>query len=75
MQELGMNIHAISRDRDFYSATNVRTLLQRHVRVIIGVPWTSLQAQQVLKKHKHKLETPKRSVPYHGSLLRHIMVP
>ncbi len=75
MEELGMDIHAIALDRGFYSATNVRDILQRHVRVIIGVPWTSLQAQHILKKNKHKLDTPKRSVHYHGMMLRHIMVP
>jgi len=75
MEDLGMKIHAISLDRGFYSATNVRDILQRHVRVIIGVPWTSLQAQNVLKNNKHKLDTPKRSVHYHGIMLRHIIVP
>ena len=75
MEDLGMKIHAISLDRGFYSATNVRDILQRHVRVIIGVPWTSLQAQNVLKNNKQKLDTPKRSVHYHGIMLRHIIVP
>ncbi len=75
MEDLGMEIHAISLDRGFYSATNLRDILQRNVRVIIGVPWTSLQAQNVLKNNKQKLDTPKRSVHHNGIMLRHIMVP
>ncbi len=70
-----MEIHAISRDRGFYSATNLRDILQRHVRVIIGVPWTSSQAQNILKKNKQKLDTPKRRGHHHGIMLRHLMVP
>lgn len=75
MENLGMNIHAVSLDRGFYSATNLRHILQHNFHVIIGAPWTSLQSQNVLKNHKHKLNTPKRSVHYHGTMLRHIMIP
>lgn len=75
MEDLGMEIHTISLDRGFYSASNLRDILQRNLRVVIGLPWTSLQAQNLLKNNKHKLDTPKRSVHHNGIMLRHIMVP
>jgi len=75
MEDLGVEIHTISLDRGFYSASNLRDILQRNLQVVIGLPWTSLQAQNLLKTNKQKLETPKRSVHHNGIMLRHIMLP
>ena len=73
--DFGLRVFTISLDRGFYSGANMRDLLQRGIRVVIGSPWSSSQAKNVLSGNKRKLESPRRGFLHEGIPLRHITVP
>jgi transposase len=75
LEDFGLRVFTISLDRGFYSGANMRDLLQRKISVVIGSPWSSSQAKNVLSTNKRKLESPRRGFLHEGTPLRHIMVP
>ena len=75
LEDFGLRVFTISLDRGFYSGANLRDILQREIGVVIGSPWSSSQAKNVLSKNKRKLESPRRGFLHEGIPLRHMMVP
>lgn len=70
--DFDLKIGTISLDRGYYSGNNMRLLLGRGINVVIGLPWSSKQAKEVLMKNRKKLDSPKRGFLYGGVPMRHI---
>ena len=75
LDDYGLKIDTLSLDRGYYSGNNMRSILNRGINVVVGAPWSSKQAQNILKVNRKKLDSPKRGFLHEGEVLRHLSVP
>lgn len=71
-RDYGVERPALSLDRGFYSAANVRDLLGLGCGLVLGAPWSVAQAQALFKRHRARLESPRHVFLYEGAPLRHV---
>jgi hypothetical protein len=70
-RDYGLDRLALSLDRGFYSAANLRELLGLGCGLVIGAPWSVAQAQALFKRHRARLASPRHAFLYGGEPLRH----
>ena len=71
-RDYGVEKPCLSLDRGFYSSANLRDLLGLDCGLILGVPWSVAQATALLRRHRARLESPRRAFLYRGASLRHV---
>lgn len=71
-RDYGLERLALSLDRGFYSAANLRELLGLDCGLVLGVPWSVSQAQALFKRHRARLESPRHAFLHGGTPLRHV---
>jgi hypothetical protein len=71
-RDYGVEKPCLSLDRGYYSAANVRELLGLDCGLVMGVPWSVAQATALFKRHRKRLESPRRAFLYRGAPLRHV---
>ncbi len=71
-RDYGVEHPCLSLDRGYYSASNLRDLLGLGCGLVMGVPWSVGQATTLFKRHRARLESPRRAFLYGGTPLRHI---
>ena len=72
LQDLGLEQFRFSLDRGFYSQSNLRELLAADLDFVIGAPFSTTRARALVRAHRAALATPKRSLQFHGHLMRHV---
>ena len=72
LRALGLTECSFTLDRGFYSQANVRELLETGLHFLLNVPFTSSQAKQLRQRHRTTLQTVKRSLSWHGQIMRHL---
>jgi transposase len=72
LKELGITDCVSSLDRGFYSASNVRSMLENNVGFVIGVSHSCTQTKELIQKHQATLRSPKYSIVHKGNIMRHI---
>ena len=71
-RDYGLERVCLSLDRGYYSAANVRDLLELGCGLVLGVPWSVGQAMSIFRRHRARLASPRRAFLYRGVPLRHI---
>ena len=71
-RDYGLETLGLSLDRGFFSAANLRGLLELQCPLVIGAPWSVAQARQLFKRHRSKLGSPRHAFLYGGAPLRHV---
>lgn len=72
LQDLGLEQFRFCLDRGFHSQSNLRDLLAAGLDFVIGAPFSTAQARGLVRRCRATLATPKRSLQFHGRLLRHV---
>lgn len=72
ISDYGIENIDLSLDRGFFSAANLRDLLKLNYGFTIGVPWTTKQAQNLLKRNRKRLESPRHAFLYNSKPMRHV---
>lgn len=72
-RDYGVETPCLSLDRGFYSRANLHELLGLDCGMVIGVPWSVAQATALFKRHRARLESPRRAFLYRGAPLRHVV--
>jgi hypothetical protein len=70
-RDYGVEKPCLSLDRGYYSAANLRDLLALDCGLVMGVPWSIAQAAKLFKKHRARLDSPRRVFPRGGVPVRH----
>lgn len=68
----GIQQPCLSLDRGYYSAANVRDLLEAGCGFVLGVPWSVGAAQALFRAQRARLQSPRRAFLYRGAPLRHV---
>lgn len=71
MADFGLKDFRCSLDRGFYSAGNIRTMLEDKTGFVLGAPMSCHQTQELIKKHKNAMTSPKASIMFQGNVVRH----
>ncbi|MBF0202572.1 MAG: IS1634 family transposase [Desulfamplus sp.] len=71
LEDFGMKNFKCALDRGFYSAGNVRTLLEDKTGFVLGTPMSCNQTRDLIKKHKAAMSSPKASIMFQGNVVRH----
>ena len=71
LEEYGLERISYCTDKGFWSTANAASMIARGMRFVMGVPMSSSQARTLVKKHRRKLDAPKRSLLYNGHVVRH----
>ena len=71
LREYGLERITYSTDKGFWSNANAAAMIRSHLKFVMGVPQTTNQAKALVKKHRRKLDAPKRSLLYGGHVVRH----
>jgi len=72
LRDFGIQELTAVTDRGFYSEANLGMMILEGVGFISGVPFFVKQAQELVRKHRATLLTPKHSFDWHGRILRHV---
>jgi transposase len=73
LKELGITDYVSSLDRGFYSASNIKCMLENDIGFVIGASQSSAQTVQLIHKHQAVLRSPKYSIEHNGNIVRHIV--
>lgn len=71
LREYGLERVSYSTDKGFWSSANVAEMMVREMKFVMGVPQTNNPTRALVKKHRRKLDAPKRSILYNGHVVRH----
>lgn len=71
LREYGLERITYSADKGFWSNANAAAMIGDGMQFVMGVPQTTNQAKALVKKHRRKLDAPKRSLLYGGHVVRH----
>jgi transposase len=71
LKEHGITDFTTSLDRGFYSAANIRNMINQNIGFVLGVPHSCKQTTDLIAKHRSSLRSPKRSLSYNGHVIRH----
>lgn len=71
LKELGITDYVSSLDRGFYSASNIRNMLENDIGFVIGATQSSTQTIRLIQKHQGTLRSPKYSIEHNGNIVRH----
>jgi transposase len=71
LKELGITDYVSSLDRGFYSASNIRNMLENDIGFVLGASQSSAQRIQLIQKHQGTIRSPKYSIKHNGNIVRH----
>jgi len=72
-RDYGLEKLGLSLDRGFYSAANLRDLMELQCSLVIGAPWSVAQARLIFKRHRARLASPRHAFLYGGAPVRHVV--
>jgi transposase len=72
LEHCGLTDFSTSLDRGFYSAANVRDLINEKLDFVLGASFSCSQACQLVRRHKSALDSTKRSFHFNGTVIRHV---